>query len=175
MQGDVVGEVVVHEGRVAVQRALRIHHGGEFFDLDLQGVQAVAGGVAVFRDDDGDGVADIADLVHGEGPVVRRGEGGEDGDQGEVAQVFAGENRDDARDGEGGVRPDGANAAVGHVAALEGQVEHAGEFEVIDKDAAAAEEALVFLARHGAADEGRGGISRHCGSSPRKISERSDE
>ena len=43
-----------------------VHHRRQGFDIDLDGVERVLGGGGALRQNDGDGLADIADLVVGD-------------------------------------------------------------------------------------------------------------
>ncbi len=75
-------------------------------------------------------------------------------------EVFAGDDGEDAGDGEGGAGVNVGDASVGVGAADDVHVEHSGQLDVVYVVAFAAQEAGVFFALHAvahAADFGRGG------------------
>ena len=151
---DVALEGLVQEGRAVLHRRLRVDHGGQFLVLDRDRVGGVAREVAVGGDDDGHGLAHVAHLVGGDGVVVGSGEGGADGHGAEVfGQLRARDHEFDALHGRRLARIDGADDAVGDVAALEGEVQHARQLDVIDVDGLPLDEARVLAALHALADE----------------------
>ena len=132
-------------------------------DLDLDELGRVLGDVARYGDDEGHRLPDEADVTLGEDPVHRRTARRPD----EVDPVLVdrrvhvapGEDCHDALHGVGRLDVDGDERAACHVAAGEGDVEHAGHDHVVDVRASARDEASILAPRNALADEpgcGRG-------------------
>ena len=158
---EVVGEVGVDHDRLAGHRLLEIDDRGERIDIDDDGIGGVTRGVAVAGDHDRHRFPGVADHVGGHGPMRRRGEWRADRHWPEhLGDLGAGEHRLDAVHRQGGGDVDRADAAVRDVAALERQVLHADDLDVVDVGAAPLDEARIFAALDALADELRQDGSR---------------
>ena len=131
--------------RLPRHRQLEIHDGRQRVVSDDDRIGGIPRDVAIARHDDGDRLAAVADRVHGDRTMFRRGERRADrhGRQ-ELGDLRAGEDRFDAVHRLRGARVDGADTAVRDVAALERQVLHADEGDVVDVGAAALNETRVL-------------------------------
>jgi hypothetical protein len=80
----------------------------------------------------------------------------------EFRDVRAGVDRLDAFHGRGGRRVDRGDLAVRHIAALEGDVTHADDLDVVDVGALSLNETRILAALHARADElGKNGRRHH--------------
>ena len=106
------------------------------------------------RDHDRDRLAAVADRVHGDRAMVRRRERRPDRHRRqELRDLRAGEDGFDAVHRLRGAGVDGADAAVRDVAALERQVLHADERDIVDVGAAALNETRILASLGALADE----------------------
>ena len=141
-------------GRLPGHRELGIDDSGQRLDVDDDGVRGVARRIAVARHDDGHRLARVSDDVGRDGAMRRRGKGRADRHRLEqLRDLRAGEHRLDAVHRLGGAGIDRADAAVRDVAALERQVLHAGDLEVVDIGGAPLDQARILAALHALADE----------------------
>ena len=89
---------LVQDGRVRLERALGVHHGGQRLVAHLHEVRRVLGNIAALADDDGDGLADEARLVSRRTVVADgRGDAHREG-LGVLQNVLAREDADDSRE-----------------------------------------------------------------------------
>ena len=154
LDGDIALKPLVQGGGVRFHRGLGVDDGGKLVVLDLDSVCSVARDVAILGYDDGHGLADVAHLVGRHREVVGRGEGRANGHRAEVVgQLRPGDDELDAVHGGSGARIDPRDDAVGDVAALEGEVQHARQLDVIDVGGLALDEARVLAALDALADE----------------------
>ena len=145
--------VVADDGRVGVERVARVDDRGQRLVVDVDELERVACGVAVLGDDEGDLLALEAHLVggeDGEGVVRQRG----DPRQAERLEHRAGDDGLHLRVRLGGRGVDALDARVRERAAQDGAVQHAGQHDVVDVVALAADEAGVLLAEHAAEADG---------------------
>ncbi len=150
--------VVVHEGRAGGEGVGFADDGRAGVVRHLRGLQAVLGSVRVAGHDDGQWLARVAHPVPGEyghvgGDVLRAGAVQAGRDVAEV-EVGGGERRDDARDLTHVVEVDGGDGGVGHGAADELGVQHAGQVDVVGEPAAPGEQPGILAAAYGRADPG---------------------
>ncbi len=126
------------------------------FDVDQ--LQGVAGGVAVLGDDERDLLALEADLVGDEHGLHVGGQRGRPGEV-ERHQVLAGDDGQHLRVGQrlGGVDRD--QPGMGHGGAQDGTVQHAGQHDVVDVVALAADEPRVLLALDAAVPDRAVGVA----------------
>lgn len=156
----------------------------------LDEFQRVLGQVAVLGEDDGDGLADVEDLLpgeqgHGGHPDQRVQEFGEARrgaqfflveQRGQVRHVVAGPHGDDAGCGQGRGHIDRFDTGVGVRAAQEGGLDGAGKGDVVDVAAVAAQQPVVLDAWDGPSDPVAVagpvpvGIVGHAGHSPNRSS-----
>ena len=150
--------------RLPRHRQLEIHDRRQRVVGDDDRVGGVPRDVAIARHDDGDRLAAVADRVHGDRAMVGRRERRADrhGRQ-ELRDLRAGEDRFDAFHRLRGTRVDGADTAVRDVAALERQVLHADERDVVDVGAAALNETRILAPLDALAHELRQHGSRRHG------------
>jgi hypothetical protein len=146
---DVVGGlallVVADDRRVRIARLARVDDRRERVVLDIDELERVARRVAVVGDDERDLLALKAHFVgrqDGLGVVGQRRHPREV----QALEVLAGDDRAHLRMGECGRRVDRDDARVRERAAQHGAVEHAGQVDVVDVVALAADEARVLLA-----------------------------
>ena len=151
--------------RAGGQRRAAVHHGGQGLvaDLDrLGGVARLGGGLG---DDEGDGLAHMADGIGGQrmaGGDDDRGDGRHHGGAGQRADALGGEvgmgqHQADAGHGPGGGGVDAGDAGMGMRGAQDMAVQRAGGGDIGDVAALAGEEAEVLGAAEGLAD----GAVRH--------------
>jgi hypothetical protein len=158
---DVVGGlallVLADQRRVGLQGLVRVDHRRERVVVDVDQLQGVAGDVGVLGDHRRDLLALEHHLVEGQDRlgVARQGRHPR---QAVGVQVAAGDDRDHARVGGGRLGVDGGDAGVGERGAQQRHVQHAGQGDVVDVVAAAAQEAVVLLAPHRVAEPADGGL-----------------
>ena len=155
--------VVADDRRVGVERPLGVHHGSDHLVLDVDQLERVARRVAVVGDDERDLLALEAHLVGGEHGlrVVRHRRHPR---QPERLEHGAGDDRVHLRVRLGGGGVDRHDPGVRVRAAQDRAVQHAGQVDVVDVAALAADEADVLLAEHAAeADRVAGGAGGNCG------------
>jgi hypothetical protein len=146
---DVRPQLWMEERRAARERGVQISHHRERLELDSDARDRVLGCVAIARDDDGDGLADVSHLFEGEdrlartleavlhcfSPAVRQG----DlllGHRGQRSQEFcSGHGEDHPGNGGGRGHVDGNDPRVCQRAAHDGGVQHSRQFQVADEDA----------------------------------------
>ena len=137
--------VVADQRRVVVERLAGVDDGGQRLVVDVDQLQRVARRVLVGGDDERDLLALEADLVarqHGLGVVGDRRHPGEP----ERLEVLRGDDGGDVRVRERLGRVDRVDPRVGERAAQDRAVEHAGQPDVVEVRALAADEARVLLA-----------------------------
>jgi hypothetical protein len=154
--GDVVAELLVEHGRILAGRLLRIDGRVERIGVDLDRLGRVACGVAIACDDDGDGLADVADLADREHGVLRDLQPREVEPARHVAglsgEILARVDRDDAghrlrlRD------VDGEQLRVRVDAPRDGGEEHARELHVVGVGGAPGDQARVLATLDSGAD-----------------------
>ncbi len=156
--------VPVGERRAWTQRRPAIGDGGQHLIVDINQSGRVLGDGARPRDDDGDRFPDKYDLVLGQderrdigwqligAKLQRQPLRGQ-----QRRQIGISEHRMHARQPPRRFGIDAANAGMGMRAAYEGRLQQAGDFEIVDKAAAAAEQRPVFDPQHPVSD--RVGIS----------------
>ena len=152
--------VIADQRRVRVERLAGVDHGGQRVVLDVDQLQRVARGILVGRDHERDLLALEADLVageHGLGVVGDRRHPG----QAQRLEVLGRDHRVHARHLQrlGGV--DREDLGVGVRAAQHRPMQHAGQADVVQVGALAADEPRVLLALEAAeADRalGAGGL-----------------
>ncbi len=162
------GEFVVDHRCARAQRRFRVDHRRQRIEIEADQLGGVLGGVAALRQDHGDRLADVADLVVGEqrllridelvldlrGPLARQRELRVRHRRQELGEVGAAEHIGDAgRRGSAG-QIDRADARVGDRAAHEGRVQHARQREIGDELPATGQQAMILAARDRTADEG---------------------
>ena len=140
------GLVVPDQRRPRVQGPARVHHRGQRLVLHVDQLEGVAGGVVVLGHHERHLLALEADLVGGQHGLLVAGQGWHPG-QTALFHGLAGEDRLDLRVCLGRDGVDGHDPGVRVRAAQDRAVEHAGELHVVHEGAAAADEALVLLAR----------------------------
>ena len=153
--------VVADDGRIGIERLLRVHDRRQRLVVDLDQLQRVLGDVAVLGDDEGDLLALEADLVGGQHSLrvvgQRRHPGEVVTEQGrtrDALEHLARDDRDDAGQRLGRRRVDRQDARMRERAAQDRAVQHAGQVDVIDVVALAPDEALVLHALHRAEADG---------------------
>jgi hypothetical protein len=142
---------------LVLDRLLEIEDGGQLLVVDVDELSGVACLRRGSRRDDGDDLAGAGHVVHDDGQVVGslllRVERPRVGDRAlDVLDVGAGDDVDDARSRLGLSRVDGRDAGVGEGAAHQGEVQHAGQLDVVGPTGATRDEALVLLAAPRLAD-----------------------
>ncbi len=142
------------DGRLPRHRQLGIDDGGQGIDVDHDRVRGIARRVAVARHDHRHRLAREADHVGRDGAVRWRGKGRADRHRPEqLRDLRAGEHRLDAVHRLGGAGVDRADAAVRDVAALEREVLHAGDLDVVHVGGAPLNQARVLATLHALANE----------------------
>jgi hypothetical protein len=138
-------DLVAHQRRVRVERPAGLDHRRQHLVVDVDQLERVARGVPVVGDDKGDLLALEAHLVGGEHRLHVRGQRRRPGEV-ERLEVLAGDDRVHLRVRErlGGV--DRHQAGVRHRRAQDRAVQHAGQHDVVEVVALAADEARVLLA-----------------------------
>src|SRR5690606_20874196 len=119
--------------------------------VDVDQFERVVCDVRVNRDDGGDLLALEPHLVSGEHRLRVAGQGGHPG-QVVRGQILAGQHGNDAVECGGGAGVDRRDPGVRNRAAQDGHVQHAGQHDVVDIAAGAAEEPLVFDSANRVAD-----------------------
>ena len=148
------GNVGMNDRRLPGHRELEIDDGRQRVVGHDDGVGGVASDVAIAGDDDGNRLAAVADRVDGDRAMLRRRERRADRHRRqEFGDLRAGEDGFDALHRLRGAGVDRADASVRDVAALERQVLHADERDIVDIGAAALNEARILAALDALADE----------------------
>ena len=144
---------LVQDGRVRLERALGVHHGGQRLVPHLHEIGRVLGDVAALADDDGDGLADEARLV-GRRTVVADGRGDAHCEGlGVLQDVLAREDADDPLERARGLHLVAKDAGVGVGRAHDRGVEEVRDRRmIVDVGAAAGEKPRVLDAPHRLAD-----------------------
>ena len=165
---DQVGAVLlVQDGAFARQTGFRIDDRRQRLELDRDQFGRVFRQVAALGDDDGDRLADVAHLVIGQqrllrvekfvldqrGPFLRQRQLRVGYRRQQFHQIGPGDRIHDARRGKRARKIDRTDARMGHLAAHEGRMQHAGQFEVGDVLAAPGEQPLIFAPQDRLADE----------------------
>ena len=155
MRGDVAADIVVHRGGCAVQSLFQIDDGRERIELDGDVAQGILGEVTALREHHGERLADMADFVLGERhlralvedrALDRRRRNEKRTGRPIGAEVSGGIDGDDTVAGAGGGNIDRTDAGVRDVAAQERGVQHPGQFDVVDEQRLAAEQARILVA-----------------------------
>jgi hypothetical protein len=141
----VVRERGMDDGRLPGHRELEIHHRRQRIVGDDDGVRGVAGDVAIGRHDDGDRFAGETDGVDGYSAMFRRRKRRADrhGTE-ELRDLGAREDRFHSVHRLRGAGIDRADASVRDVTALEHDVLHADQRNIVDVGTAAANEARIL-------------------------------
>ena len=145
---DVVGKLRMDGWRAGGHGVLRVRQRvqGLVFDIDKLG--GVSGGVGVFGNEHGDGLADVDDLLSRQDGMLRGADVVDDsdvnvsgaGDADVLFHVFGGEDGDDAGGAAGGGGVKGGDAGVGVGASQNDGVEGAFEADVIHEGGLASDE-----------------------------------
>ena len=128
----------MHHGRACFQGLRRVNYRGQQLVVDYDLLQRVGGCVNVFGDDDGDGLAHVADLAFGQYRVPGRGNiidfVGQTGRQlgGQTRKVAGGYDRRHARHGGRRGRIDGAQHGMGMGTAQHQGVQHSRQLHIVD-------------------------------------------
>ena len=147
---------------LAAHRHLGVDDRGQRLVRHDDRIGGVAGEVAIGGDDDRDRLASEANDVSGDGVMRWRRERRADRHRRqELGNLFAGEHGFDAVHRLRGADVDRRDASVGDVAALERQVLHAGDLDVVDILAQALNQTRVFAPLDALANELRQHGSRH--------------
>ena len=153
-----VARHVVVDQQVAVAGVLDAHHGRQHVVVDADPVDGVLGDVAVDRHDHRDRLADVVDLVAGQGVLgAAVGERGVRDQQRQRLghrpdEVLVGVDGHDPLDVEDGVDVDREDPGVGVRAAQDGGVQRAGH-QVVGVLALPAQQPVVLDALDGLAEE----------------------
>ena len=151
----------VNDGGLAGHRQLRIDHRREWIVGDDDRVRSIAGHVPIGGDDDSDWLAGESDDVGRDGPMVRRRERRPDRHRREeLRDLRASEDSLDAVHRLRSTDVDRRDAAMRDIAALECEVLHAGDLEVVDVGAASLDQTRVFATLDALADQFREDGSR---------------
>ena len=137
-------DLVADHGGIGVEGLPGVDDRGQDVVFDVDQFQRVAGGVAVLGHDERDLLALEADLVGHEDRLDVRGEGGGPREL-ESEQVLAGDDGEDLGVGEGVGGVDGDQPGVRHGGTQDGAVQHAGQDDVVQVVALAADKARIFL------------------------------
>ena len=156
----VAGDPVVNEWRVRRSRALDIEHRGQPVINGVHRLDAVLSLMAAFRDDHGERLSNIDDLVarqdrHLRFLVARVGIARDQRTQ-QRRKLARGKDRDDASRRRSVRHIEGSNPSMGHIAAEKGDVQHARSPEIVDIATASAEKARILLPPQRGADEAIG-------------------
>ena len=152
--GEIVREVGVKDRRPARHRLFEVHDGGQRIDLDHDRVCRIARDVPIPRNHHGNGLSGKPDGIDGHRPMLGRGERRADRHR---RQYFG-----DVRAGEDGFHPvhrrrsrriDRANPSVRDVAALERDVLHPDQRDVVDVGPASLNQPRILAALHALSDE----------------------
>jgi hypothetical protein len=160
VRGDHVGAFRLEEdGGSSLGGGPRVHERGKRIVRDLHASQRVLGEVPVVGHDDGHRLADVADLVAGEGTLqvaahlAALGQTHWDGAI-QLGQVAEGDDVDHARARAGGGHVDGPDPRVGVGAPDDGEVKGPETLHVGDEAAAASQQPLVLASLEPLADVG---------------------
>ena len=152
--GDVVRKIGMNQRRLARHRPLEVDDRRQHVVRHDDRVGRVAGDVPIARHDDGHRLAAIADGVDGNRAMLRRRKRRADRHRRQqLGDLRAGEDGFDALHRLGRARVDRDDASVGDVAALERDVLHADQRDVVDIGAAALNEARVLAPLDALANE----------------------
>jgi hypothetical protein len=152
--GEVVGKVGVDDRRLAGHRLLDVDDGWQRVVRNDDRIGGVPRQIPILRDDDGDRLAGEPDRVDCDGAVLGRGERRADRHRREeFRDLRAGEHRLDTLHPLGGGGVDRTNPSVRDVAALEREMLHADERDVVDEGRAASDETGILAALDAFADE----------------------
>ena len=167
---DVVRRVLVGERRAGPGRRLEIRRDGQRIERRRDQRRGVLGDIAVLGDDDGDRLADMADLavredrpVAGLAVVLARHAHGKRGGREKRCEIRHREHAVHAGQRPRGGGVDGADAGVRQGAPDEGGVQHAGKADVVGEAAAAREQRRILDAADGLAERAGGGDRRELG------------
>ena len=159
---NVVGGIVVYQGRSSFNSLGGIGHAGQYLVVDFDEVGCVAGGGQVFGDDHCDPVTHVFDPIGHQEGVGRLLHGGAvfevdlpaSGNPVDASgsNVFARKDRNYPRVSQGRVNIDAFDDGVGIRAAHDMGMGHANEFDVVGVFAFARGKALVFNALYGLTD-----------------------
>ncbi len=142
--GDVRSHLLVHERAALLARLERIEHDGQWLVVDLDQVAGVLGDVAVLGDHGRDALAVVAHLLDRDHVLDDR-PGAERGQRiGALGDVLARDHGDHAGQLLGGLGADREDLRVGVRAADDRRVRHAGQLDVVDVAALAAQEAGIL-------------------------------
>ncbi|VTR70877.1 hypothetical protein DESC_870033 [Desulfosarcina cetonica] len=122
---------VVKERRVSFQRTFDVIDTGQFFVLDLDQFDGRLGNVRVHCRHGGHFIADIANLVDGQGILVLGFGKQPPVAGGDLGQIRAGDDQAHAGQGSGLAGIDVDNAGVGQRATEQFAVEHTGKFDIV--------------------------------------------
>ncbi len=145
---DVVGLLLTvdpNQRGVRLKRLLWIDHDRQRLIVDVHQPDRVGGDVALRSDDGGDFLSLVDDAVDGQDHLLVRHQGRHPG-QASGVQVTAGDDGQHAWQRQGRLGVDIGDPGVGVRAADDIEVQHAGQFHVVDVGALAADEARVLLA-----------------------------
>ena len=165
---EIGAEFLVDDRTARAQRLLRVDDGRQRIEIEADQLRGVLGGVAALRDDDGNRLADVADLVMGQqrllgidelvldlgGPFARQRELRVRHRRQQPREVGAAQHIGDARRRSGTRRIHRVDARMRDRAAHEHRVQHVRQRKIGDELAAPGQQPLILAAQDGAADEG---------------------
>ena len=165
---DEVGMKFVMDDRGArAQRRFGVNDGRERIEIETDQLRGILGRVPALGHDDGDGLADVTDLVMREKRLLRIDEFVLDQRRPfarqrklrvrhrrqERQEVGAGQGTDDAGCGKRLRQMHAADARVGNRASDEDRVQHVRQIEIGDELSAAGQQSMILAARHRTADK----------------------
>ncbi len=142
--GDVRPQRLVHERRALLARRERVEHDGQLLVVDLDQVAGVLGDVAVLGDHGRDGLAVVAHLLDRDHVLDDRAGAERRQRRRVLGDVLAGDDANDAGQRLGRRRVDRDDLRVRVRAAHDRRVRHAGQLDVVEVAALAAQEARVL-------------------------------
>ncbi len=166
---DIGFEIVVHMHRGSGKSFFDIDDGRQLLEIDIDIVKRILGDVAALRDHDDDGFADMADPVLGQRHLAALVENNSSDRRRRHqqwprlpvgAEIVGGIGRDHAGTLQRAGDINAPDAGMRDLAAQEGRMQHAGQFDIVDEQRLAGEELAVLIAfdrraekagRHGAA------------------------
>ena len=150
--GDIAVDRLVHARRSRIGRGNRVESCRQRIDVDQHLLGRILGRVGVGREDDGDGLAHVADGAarqHGLKSTLReRCRCDPDRDPRVARKVGGGDHRQDAGTPKGGAGVDSEDHAVRDLAAYDAGVDEAGTFDVVDERRVAAQQWQILDPEH---------------------------
>ncbi len=141
----VVGPALVEDRGALGERRFDRTQTGEVLVIDLQGLEAILGQVAILGYDGRDGCPNVPDAIPAHGKGSDRSNVVEEVREGlHVGQVLPRDHEDDVGEAPRGLRPDRRDPRVRRLAPEDGHLRHARERQVGDECPPAREQAIVF-------------------------------